>query len=97
MPRLVTSAATGPSKSYFWTRDFLFSIYRALAHFSLSQTRNLCNVLINLHLAKSHGAEIKKKISLVRSADIPGGGDGRCDMSPVAEIVLYGGAVRAHP
>jgi len=61
MPRPVTSAATEPSKLYFWPRDFLLSIYRALAHFPLSQPRNLCNVLINLHLPKGHGAEIKKK------------------------------------
>jgi hypothetical protein len=59
----------------------------------------LCNVLINLRLPKAHGAEIrtnKKKISLARRADIPGGGNGRCDMSAIAEIVLYGGALRAH-
>jgi hypothetical protein len=28
---------------------------------------------------------------------VPGGGDGHCDMSAVAEIVLYGDALCAHP
>jgi hypothetical protein len=41
--------------------DPLVGIYRALAHFPLSQQQNLCNVLANLRLPKGHGAEIKRK------------------------------------
>jgi hypothetical protein len=41
--------------------DPLVRIYRALAHFSLSQQKNLCNVLINLRLPNGQGAEIKRK------------------------------------
>src|SRR5579863_3111659 len=40
-PPPVTSAATKLSKSYFWPRDFLISIYRALAHFFPFATEEL--------------------------------------------------------
>src|ERR1035441_5943861 len=69
--------------------DPLVRIYRALAHFFPFATEELVQCFNQSAPAERSWSGNKKKISLVRRADILGGGDGHCDMSAVAEIVLY--------
>jgi hypothetical protein len=63
-PPPVTSAATELSKLYFWPRDFLNSIYRALAHFSPFATEELVqcfNQSAPAEGSRSGNEEIKRK------------------------------------